>query len=152
MSKFTDFFKGFRERYDAQVIRNKQMDDFLSEAKDNHLKIDGIKTAVDALADIVGKISAKVDKLTSHVENIDGRLEIIGKGTKMELFDTLYHWKKILVDERKCATAAEKKEVKEIFEVYHDELKGNGQGEVYFHEIMALPEAAPQKKKEEENK
>ncbi len=143
MSKFTDFFKGFRERYDAQVIRNKQMDEFLCGARDNCLKIDGIKVAVESLAEVVSKTSAKVDKLTSHVEHLDGRLEIIGKGTKMELFDTLYHWKKILVDERGCATAAEKKEVKEIFEVYHDELKGNGQGEVYFRQIMALPEEAP---------
>lgn len=145
MNKLVDFFKGFRERYDKQVIRNQQMDEFLCGARENCLKIDGIKTAVEALAGVVDKISNKVDQLTDHVAHIDGRLEIIGKGTKMELFDTLYHWKKILVDERGCATAAEKKEVKEIFEVYHDELKGNGQGEVYFHQIMALPEVAPKK-------
>jgi len=58
----------------------------------------------------------------------------------MELFDTLYNWKKILVDERGWASEAEKKEVKEIYEVYHDGLDGNGQGEVYFKQIMALPE------------
>jgi hypothetical protein len=50
----------------------------------------------------------------------------------MELFDTLYHWKKILVDERKWASAAEKKEVNDIYEVYHEGLKGNGQGKVYY--------------------
>jgi len=58
----------------------------------------------------------------------------------MELFDTLYHWKKILVDERGWASAAEKKEVKQIYEIYHDELGGNGQGEVYYNQIIALPE------------
>ena len=63
----------------------------------------------------------------------------------MELFDTLYHWKKILVDDRKWASSAEKREVKEIYEVYHDGLHGNGQGEVYFKEIMDLPETPPTK-------
>lgn len=142
-NKFSDFFRGFKERYDAQVLRNKAMDEFLCGAKENCTKIDGIKTAVEDLAKSILKINDKVDHLTEHVEHIDGRLEIIGKGTKMELFDTLYHWKKILVDERKWASAAEKKEVKEIFEVYHDGLKGNGQGEVYFNQIMALPETDP---------
>ena len=58
----------------------------------------------------------------------------------MELFDTLYNWKKILVDERKWASAAEKREVNDIYSVYHDGLNGNGQGKVYFEQIMALPE------------
>ena len=151
MSKLVDFFKGFRERYDAQVIRNKQMDEFLCGAKDNCTKINDIKIAVESLAEVVGNIGKKVDNLTEHVEHIDGRLEIIGKGTKMELFDTLYHWKKILCDDRGCATDAEKREVKEIFEVYHDGLKGNGQGEIYFNQIMALPEKAPQDKKQTNN-
>jgi len=75
--------------------------------------------------------------------HIDGRLAIIGEGTKMELFDTLYNWKKILVDERGWASSAEKKEVKDIYEVYHEGLKGNGQGKVYFEQIMNLPEKPP---------
>ena len=37
----------------------------------------------------------------------------------MELFDTLYHWKKMLC-ERGWATAAEKHEVEEIYKIYHD--------------------------------
>lgn len=143
MSKFSDFFRGFRERYDAQVIRNKAMDEFLCGAKENCSNIDKIKGMVEALAESISSINKKVDNLTEHVQHIDGRLEVIGKGTKMELFDTLYHWKKILVDERKWASAAEKKEVKEIYEVYHDELNGNGQGEVYYNLIMALPEQPP---------
>ena len=88
-------------------------------------------------------IEAKVDKLQKHVDRIDDALDTIGKGTKMELFDTLYHWKKILVDDRGWASEAEKHEVKEIYEVYHDELKGNGQGEVYYKEIIKLPEKPP---------
>ena len=30
-----------------------------------------------------------------------------------------------------------------IYEVYHNGLDGNGQGEVYFKQIMALPELPP---------
>jgi hypothetical protein len=78
------------------------------------------------------EIESKVDNLQSHVTHIDGRLSIIGEGTKMELFDTLYHWKKILVDERKWASAAEKREVNDIYNVYHEGLKGNGQGKIYY--------------------
>ena len=82
----------------------------------------------------------KLDALDVQVNGMTKQLGLISKGAKMELFDTLYHWKKILVDERGYATEAEKREVKEIYEVYHDGLKGNGQGEVYYKEIMELPE------------
>ena len=143
MSKLGDFFLGFKRRYDAQVVRNQKMDEFLQGAHDNCVKIDGITHAVQNLTSKVESIGTKVDNLQTDINLINGRLEIIGKGTKMELFDTLYHWKKILVDERKWASAAEKKEVKEIYQVYHDGLHGNGQGEVYFNQIMALPEVDP---------
>ena len=108
------------------------MDEWLSNAHESCTKIDGITNAVTTLTKDVEKIGAKVDSLTADIKHINGRLEIIGKGTKMELFDTLYNWKKILVDDRGWASEAEKKEVKEIYEVYHDGLHGNGQGKVYF--------------------
>jgi len=44
----------------------------------------------------------------------------------MELFDTLHNWRVILVVEKKWASAAEKKEVENIWRVYHEELGGNG--------------------------
>ena len=141
MSKLADFFLGFKKRYDAQVVRNQKMDEFLSGAHDNCVKIDGITNAVNNLTEKVENIESKVDNLQSDVTHINGRLETIGKGTKMELFDTLYNWKKILVDERGWASEVEKKEVKEIYEVYHDGLKGNGQGKLYFEQIMNLPES-----------
>ena len=143
MSKLSDFFLGFKRRYDAQVVRNQKMDEFLSGAHDNCVKIDGITHAVADLTTKVENIGTKVDNLQADITHINGRLEIIGKGTKMELFDTLYNWKKILVDDRGWASEAEKKEVKEIYEVYHNGLDGNGQGEVYFNQIMALPETSP---------
>ena len=140
MGKLSDFFLGFKRRYDAQVIRNEKMDQFLTHATENNKKIDHLTSAVGNLTTQVTNIGTKVDNLQADITHINGRLEVIGKGTKMELFDTLYNWKKILVDERGWASEAEKKEVKEIYEVYHDGLDGNGQGEVYFNQIMALPE------------
>lgn len=143
MSKFVDFFTGFKKRYDAQIIRNQKMDEFLEDSKGNRSKIEEFARTIENLQTDVKTINTKVDAMQTDIKHINGRLEIIGKGTKMELFDTLYNWKKILVDERGWASAAEKKEVTEIYEVYHDGLDGNGQGEVYFKQIMALPETPP---------
>ena len=139
MSKLGDFFLGFKKRYDAHVIRNEKMDEFLKGAHENNVKIDGITTAVDNLTKQVGEIAAKVDDLQEHMGLMDGRLEVIGRGTKMELLDTLYNWKKMLA-ERGWKTKEEMKEIKEIYEIYHENLKGNGQGTQYYKEIEALPE------------
>ena len=121
------------------------MDRFLDKAEENNKTIQGVVTSVEKIGGQVTDLQTKVDNLQSHMTHIDGKLAIIGEGTKMELFDTLYNWKKILVDERGWASAAEKKEVKDIYEVYHEGLKGNGQGKVYFEQIMNLPEMPPVK-------
>lgn len=86
-------------------------------------------------------VKSKVTSLEQSVEQINGRVETLGRGAKMELFDTLHNWRVILVAEKKWASVAEKKEVENIWEVYHKELGGNGQGERYYNEIMALPES-----------
>ena len=143
MSKLTEFFKQFKDRYDEEQKRLIRMDKFLDRAEENQEKLKGVATAVDNLSGKVSEIKMQVDTLQSHITHIDGRLSIIGEGTKMELFDTLYHWKKILVDERKWASPAEKREVQGIYEVYHEGLDGNGQGKVYFEQIMSLPEEPP---------
>ena len=143
MSKFVDFFKHFKDRYDEEQRRSMRMDKFLDNAEENQDKLKEVVQAVDNMSGKMLEIESKVDNLQSHVTHIDGRLSIIGEGTKMELFDTLYHWKKILVDERKWASAAEKREVNDIYNVYHEGLKGNGQGKIYYEQIMALPETPP---------
>ena len=102
------------------------MDKFLDNAEENTEKLKEMIIAVDNLSGKMSEVETKVDKLQDHVDHIDGRLSIIGEGTKMELFDTLYHWKKILVDDREWASSVEKKEVKDIYEVYHDGINGNG--------------------------
>lgn len=140
MSKLGDFFQHFKARYDEEQRRHMRMDEFLDKAEENNEKLKEVATTVSTLSGQVSEIKTKVDNLQTHMTHIDGRLSIIGEGTKMELFDTLYNWKKILVDDRGWASAAEKKEVKDIYEVYHEGLHGNGQGKVYFEQIMNLPE------------
>ena len=144
MSKLGDFFKHFKDKYDEEQKRLIRMDRFLDKAEENNDKLHQVVTAVDNIGGQVEELKSKVDDLQSHITHMDGRLAIIGEGTKMELFDTLYNWKKILVDERKWASAAEKREVNDIYSVYHDGLNGNGQGKVYFEQIMSLPENPPE--------
>ena len=143
MSKLGDFFRHFKNKYDEEQKRLMRMDKFLDKAEENNNKLRDMVIAVDNISNKMTEVEHKVDNLQDRVTHIDGRLAIIGEGTKMELFDTLYHWKKILVDDRGWASAVEKKEVKDIYEVYHDGLDGNGQGKVYFEQIMNLPETPP---------
>lgn len=139
MSKFTDFFMGFKRRYDAQVIRNKNMDDFLATAKDNFDKIGKMNTAIDNIETKVGTLESKVDNLQTDMTAMSEHLEVIGKGTKLELLETLHRWKKLLT-ERGWKTKEEMKEIKELYELYNKKLHGNGQGTDYYNEISALPE------------
>ncbi len=139
MSKFSDFFLGFKKRYDAQVIRNQKMDEFLSSAKTNFDKISEISTSVNNLDSKVATLETKMDDLQTKVTAMDSRLEVIGRGTKIELLETLYRWRKLLV-ERGWKTKEEMKEIKDLYELYNKKLDGNGQGTQYYHEIEALPE------------
>ena len=138
MSKIADFFLGFKKRYDEQVIRNQKMDEFLSGARESCSKMDGITTAVKGLTKDVEKLNDKVDNLQEQMTNMGDRLEVIGRGTKIELLETLYRWWKIL-NERKWRTKEETKEIEELYEIYNKKLKGNGQGTAYYNDIMALP-------------
>jgi len=131
MSKFWDFFNHLGKKHRAHIERIIKMDEFLNGQRDNCLKITEIKDDMKYLRETVDNIDTKVNHLEDDINHINGRLEVIGSGTKMELFDTLYHWKKILT-ERGWATVAEKHEVEEIYKIYHDGLGGNGQGEHYY--------------------
>ena len=143
MSKVGDFFLHFMKKYDEDQRRMARMDRFLDKAESTEEAVKDMTLSVAKLSDQISEVESKVDKLQAHVKQIDERLEIIGRGTKIELFNTLYNWKKRLVDARGWASEPEKKEVKEIYEVYHDGLKGNGQGEVYYKQVMELPESDP---------
>ena len=115
------------------------MDEFLSGAHDNCVKIDGITHAVEGLTQQVGTLTTKVEDLQKDMNKMDERLEVIGRGTKIELLETLYRWRKLLGD-RGWRTKEETKEVEELYELYSKKLEGNGQGTSYYNEIMALPE------------
>ena len=125
VSKITDFFLGFKRRYDAQVIRNEKMDEFLASAKTNFDKIGEMNNTMADLGTTVASLETKVDNLQTHIGQLDDRLDTIGRGTKMELLETLYRWRKILV-ERGWRTKEEMKEIKDIYELYHKKLEGNG--------------------------
>jgi len=84
MSKLADFFLSFKRRYDAQVIRNQKMDEFLQGAHDNFIKIDGITRAVEDLTTQVGKIEAKVENILNNIVLILKR--VIWKGLIKTLF------------------------------------------------------------------
>ena len=139
MGKLADFFLGFKRRYDEQVIRNQKMDEFLTGAHDNCVKIDGITHAVSDLTNKVEVIGTKVDGLQKDMKAMDDRLEVIGRGTKIELLETLYRWWKLLIA-RGWKTKEEMSEVQDLYEIYSTSLKGNGQGTSYYNEIKALPE------------
>ena len=139
MSKLADFFLGFKRRYDAQVIRNQKMDEFLASAKENFNKIGNIGTTVENLDTKVVNLSTEVNNLKEQVSDMNGRLEVIGRGTKIELLETLHKWRSMLIS-RGWKTKEEMKEVEDLYELYNKKLNGNGQGTAYYHEIEKLPE------------
>lgn len=141
MNKVLEFFKKIPNAYYKWKSRNEQLEAFLQNSTKNHEQINHIDSTVTNLETEVGTIKKQVGSLENRVDQINGRIETLGRGTKMELFDTLHNWRVILVAEKKWASVAEKKEVENIWEVYHKELGGNGQGERYYNEIMALPES-----------
>ena len=115
------------------------MDEFLSSAKENFDKIGEMNTTVTNLDTKVANLETQVSGLKGQMTDMNDRLEVIGRGTKIELLETLHRWKKLLV-ERGWKTKEEMKEVKELYELYNQKLNGNGQGTQYYHEIEALPE------------
>ena len=139
MSKLGDFFLGFKKRYDEQVIRNEKMDEFLLSAKDNFDKIGEMNTSITNLDTKVTALESQMDTLQTNMNTMNDRLEVIGRGTKIELLETLYRWRKLLV-ERGWKTKEEMKEITDLYEIYNKKLEGNGQGTQYYHDIQALPE------------
>lgn len=170
MSKFLDLLNKLGERHRKRIEREIKMDEFLNGSKDNCLRINEINKGIKTLASTVDNmntkvnsldstvtsikekvnsmeysvdsIGAKVDNLENEMDRLHTRLDLIGQGTQKELYDTLYHWKKILV-ERGWKTPSEMDEIDAIYRIYHDGLGGNGQGEKYYKEIEALPEKEP---------
>lgn len=141
MKKLLAFLKRIPNIYYRWKNRNEKLDEFLQDSGRNREQLTHIDNAVTNLQTDLTTVKSQVTSLEQHIDQINGRIETLGRGAKMELFDTLHNWRVILVAEKKWASAAEKKEVENIWKVYHEELGGNGQGERYYNEIMALPES-----------
>ena len=137
--KFLKYLKAGQERHAQRLVMEEKMKEFLNNSANSCQKLTHISDQIDNLQTSVHAIDEKVNGLERQVNTIKQKQEIIGAGTKTELFETLYHWKQILT-QRGWKTAAEMREIEEIYKVYHDGLGGNGQGEHYYNEIKDLPE------------
>ena len=121
--KFVNFFKGIPGAYYDWRKRNEKIDKLLDIQK------------------VFSERTEELRTLQKDVRIMISNLDTVKHGTKMELFETLHNWHELLVVKRGWATSLEKKEVEEIYIIYHNELNGNGNGERYYKEIIALPES-----------
>ena len=134
MGKIADFFKGIPNAYYGWRNRNEKIDKLL----DNYIN------TLEELKKLQVTFSERTEELRAlkkDVETVIEHLDTVKHGTKMELFETLHNWRQLLVVKRGWASAEEKKEVEEIFTIYHNELGGNGNGVRYYNEIINLPES-----------
>lgn len=134
MGKVVDFLKGIPNSYYIWKKRNEKIDRLLDNYTNTLAQLDNLQKCFDVR-------SEELKALQRSVEIVIGHLDTVKHGTKMELFETLHNWRQLLVVKRGWASVEEKKEVEEIYTIYHDELHGNGNGERYYKEIMALPES-----------
>ena len=134
MGKVADFFKAIPSAYYDWRKRNEKIDSLL---KNHETTLNEIKTLQKSFEER----SQELHSLQEDVKTIISHLNTVKHGTKMELFETLHNWRELLVVKRGWASPEEKKEITEIFTIYHDKLDGNGNGERYYKEIIELPES-----------
>lgn len=134
MGKIAEIFKGIPGAYYNWRKRNEKIDTLLDNYINTLKKLEELQKNFNARTDELRALQQDVKAMINH-------LNTVKHGTKMELFETLHNWRQLLVIKRGWATAEEKKEVDEIYTIYHDELNGNGNGERYYKEILELPES-----------
>lgn len=134
MGKIAEIFKGIPSAYYDWRKRNEKIDMLLDNYTNTLAKLEELQECFNTRTDELRALQQDVKMMISH-------LDTVKHGTKMELFETLHNWRQLLVVKRGWATVEEKKEVEEIYTIYHDELNGNGNGERYYKEILALPES-----------
>ena len=139
--KVIEVFKKIPQAYYNWKKRNEQLQAFLNQCGNSKQQLENIGRSINKMNSSINHLSERINAINKQVDAINISMATVSRGTKMELFDTLHTWRGILVIQKKWASAAEKREVEEIYHIYHDELKGNGQGERYYQEIMALPES-----------
>ena len=134
MSKVANFFKDFFNFFYRVRLRSEKIDRLLDNHEESLSAIKDIKQNIEML-------QGRIDGIQTQINDIIPHLDAIKHGTKMELFETLHNWFVLLVVKRGWASPEEKKEVEEIYVIYHNQLSGNGNGERYYNEIIALPES-----------
>lgn len=134
MSKVADFLKDFFNFFYRIRLRSEKIDRLLDNHEESLSAIKDIKQNIETLQN-------RIDGIQTQINDIIPHLDAIKHGTKMELFETLHNWFVLLVVKRGWASPEEKKEVEEIYVIYHNQLSGNGNGERYYKEIIALPES-----------
>lgn len=134
MSKVADFLKDFFNFFYRVRLRSEKIDRLLDNHEESLSAIKDIKQNIETLQN-------RIDGIQTQINDIIPHLDAIKHGTKMELFETLHNWFVLLVVKRGWASPEEKKEVEEIYIIYHNQLSGNGNGERYYKEIIALPES-----------
>ena len=134
MGKIANFIKAIPSIYYDQRKRNEKIDALLN----------NYNSTLDLLTKLQSNFDDRTDEFRSlqdDVRTIITILDTVTHGTKMELFETLHNWRELLVVKRGWASPEEKKEITEIYTIYHDKLNGNGNGERYYKEIIELPES-----------
>ena len=134
MSKVANFLKNFFNFFYRVRLRSEKIDRLLDNHEESLSAIKDIKQNIETLQN-------RIDGIQTQINDIIPHLNAIKHGTKMELFETLHNWFVLLVVKRGWASPEEKKEVEEIYIIYHNQLSGNGNGERYYKEIIALPES-----------
>lgn len=139
MGKVADFFKAIPSAYYDWRKRNEKIDALL----------DNYNSTLDLLTKLQSNFDVKTNELRALQNDVRTIISLLGtvtNGTKMELFETLHNWRELLVVKRGWASPEEKKEITEIYTIYHDKLNGNGNGERYYKEIIELPESTEELK------
>ena len=134
MIKVAYFLKDFFNFFYRVRLRSEKIDRLLDNHEESLSAIKDIKQNIETLQNRIDGIQTQINDIIPHLDEIK-------HGTKMELFETLHNWFVLLVVKRGWASPEEKKEVEEIYVIYHNQLSGNGNGERYYKEIIALPES-----------
>lgn len=137
-NKITNFLRKIPDTYYNYRKRGEKIDKLLSDYSENVSILKKVIGNLESIENRVGEIEKKMISMLSH-------LDTVKHGTRMELFETLHNYRQLLVVKRGWATSEEKKEVEEIYNIYSRELNGNGSGDRYYHEIIALPESEEEK-------
>lgn len=94
----------------------------------------------------VRDIKKSLGEMRDDITNITFILGATKDGIKKELGETLHQWHELGI-KRGWLSKPEKDEITEIYNIYCKKLNGNGIGEYYYKDLVALPESEEELKK-----